>query len=377
MKISLLSTRIGESEKKFVVNMLNSDVNTWEYNVFAFEDTVSKYVNIPYSVALSSKEAAIEMALRCCKVRKGDLVFCPTLAPISVCNTVYRLGAYAAFIDAEPESWNMSPKALRKALLDAAKNDCIPKAVIVSHLYGQCANMSELIEICEYFGVPIIEDASDALGSTFRGAYAGTHGDFGVYSFDNNKIVSSNGGGMLVSNDPYIIDKVRDWATKTNDKTPSFDNKEIRCDYKMPDICGCIGRGQMETIDDKIEKKTNIFKTYEKEFINISEIEMMPIRDYGTPNYWLSCALLTDDSLISPDKVINKLAEHGIEAKRIWKPLHTQHAFKHCRVYSHFNHHTETAANDIFNRAIVLPSNENMTLLQQRIVCETIKNIVK
>ena len=378
MKLLLSSPHMGGNEQKYIKEAFETNwLAPLGPNVDAFEDAVAKYNEIPYSVALSSGTAAIHMALKCVGIEPGDTVFCSTLTFAASCNPAVYEGAELVFIDSEPDTWNMSPRALRKALLDAAKMNKLPKAVIVVHLYGQCADMAQILEICEYFGVPVIEDAAEALGATYRGSYAGTFGDYGIYSFNGNKIITTTGGGMIVSNNGDMMDKVRFWSAQSKDDAPYYQHSEIGYNYRMSNVCAGIGRGQMEVLDERIEKKTEIFKRYEDCFKDLSEIEMMPIKNYGVPNYWLSCATLTDECMMTPQELIDTLAKHGIESRRIWKPMHLQPVFKDCKVYSHFNHETESVAEDILNRGICLPSDTKMTKLEQHIVCEIIRDIIE
>lgn len=378
MKLLLSSPHMGGNEQKYIKEAFETNwLAPLGPNVDAFEDAVAKYNEIPYSVALSSGTAAIHMALKCVRIEPGDTVFCSTLTFAASCNPAVYEGAELVFIDSEPDTWNMSPRALRKALLDAAKMNKLPKAVIVVHLYGQCADMAQILEICEYFGVPVIEDAAEALGATYRGSYAGTFGDYGIYSFNGNKIITTTGGGMIVSNNGDMMDKVRFWSAQSKDDAPYYQHSEIGYNYRMSNVCAGIGRGQMEVLDERIEKKTEIFKRYEDCFKDLPEIEMMPIKNYGVPNYWLSCATLTDECMMTPQELIDTLAKHGIESRRIWKPMHLQPVFKDCKFYSHFNHETESVAEDIFNRGICLPSDTKMTKLEQHIVCEIIRDIIE
>lgn len=294
MKLLLSSPHMGGNEQKYIKEAFETNwLAPLGPNVDAFEDAVAKYNEIPYSVALSSGTAAIHMALKCVGIEPGDTVFCSTLTFAASCNPAVYEGAELVFIDSEPDTWNMSPRALRKALLDAAKMNKLPKAVIVVHLYGQCADMAQILGICEYFGVPVIEDAAEALGATYRGSYAGTFGDYGIYSFNGNKIITTTGGGMIVSNNGDMMDKVRFWSAQSKDDAPYYQHSEIGYNYRMSNVCAGIGRGQMEVLDERIEKKTEIFKRYEDRFKDLPEIEMMPIKNYGAPNYWLSCITLT------------------------------------------------------------------------------------
>lgn len=240
------------------------------------------------------------------------------------------------FIDSEPESWNMSPIALEKAFVDASKNNKMPKAVIVVHLYGQSSDMDRIKEICNRYETPIIEDAAESLGATYKGVQTGSIGEFGIYSFNGNKIITTSGGGMLVSNSEEKIKKARFWATQARENERYYEHLELGYNYRMSNIVAGIGRGQLRVLNERIEKKKKIYETYKEAFKDIDDIEMMPICEYGNPNYWLSCITIKENSKIKPIDIILALESQKIEARYIWKPMHIQPYYEKFKFYSHY-----------------------------------------
>ena len=338
-------------------------------NVDMFEKELSDYVGSKLAAALSSGTAAIHLALKAVGVSKGDIVFCSSLTFSASVNPILYEGAIPVFIDSEPESWNMSPIALKKAF-----KKYIPKAVIVVNLYGQSADMDEIISICNSFNVPIIEDAAESLGTIYKGKHSGTFGKFGIYSFNGNKIITTSGGGMLISDDEEKIKKTRFWATQSRDSARHYQHSELGYNYRMSNIVAGIGRGQLKVINNRIVKKRQIFETYKEEFKNIEDIEMMPICDYNKPNYWLTCITIKENSKVKPLDIMLKLENENIESRPVWKPMHLQPIFKN---YEFFNHNKEgiSVSEDIFNRGVCLPSDTKMSINDQQRIINIIKGL--
>lgn len=324
-------------------------------NVNGFEKELADYVNIGNAAALSSGTAAIHMALKALKVGDGDIVFCSSLTFSASANPIIYQNATPVFIDSETNSWNMSPKALEKAF-----EQYTPKAVIVVDLYGQSADIDPIMQICEKHGVPIIEDSAESLGTTYKGKKSGTFGKFGIYSFNGNKIITTSGGGMLVSQDEAAIKKVRFWSTQSRDKARHYQHSELGYNYRMSNIVAGIGRGQLQVLNERINQKKEIFQTYKNAFQDIDDIEMMPISENGEPNYWLSCITLKETSKVSPLDIMEALEKDNIESRPIWKPMHLQPFFQE---YQFFNHNDNgiSISEDIFNRGVCLPSDTKMT----------------
>lgn len=338
-------------------------------NVDMFEKEISDYVEVKSAAALSSGTAALHLALKAVGVKSGDIVFCSDLTFSASCNPIIYENAIPVFIDSEYSSWNMSPKALEKAF-----EKYTPKAVICVNLYGQSADMDKIIQICDSHNVPLIEDAAESLGTKYKGKYSGTFGKFGAYSFNGNKIITTSGGGMLVSNDEERINKVRFWATQSREKERYYQHNELGYNYRMSNIVAGIGRGQLKVLEDRIEKKKQIYCAYKKEFENVSDIEMMPICDYNEPNYWLSCMTLNRESKIKPLDIMLALEKENIESRPIWKPMHLQPFFEK---YDFINSNARnlSVSEDIFECGVCLPSDTKMTEEQQKRVIEIIKGL--
>lgn len=355
-KIFLSSPHMGEYELQLVNAAFNSNyVAPLGPHVDAFENEVAEYVGVSGALALSSGTAAIHMALKCLGVGAEDVVFCSSLTFAGSCNPIIYENAVPVFIDSEPESYNMSPIALKKAF-DKYPN---PKAVIVVNLYGQAADYEKIIEICDSYNVPIIEDAAESLGATYKCKQTGSFGRFGVISFNGNKIITTSGGGMLLSNDTDALKKVKFWSTQARDKSPFYLHSELGYNYRMSNICAAIGLGQMKALNDRVATKKYIFERYTKAFSDIDNIKMYPICDYGNPNYWLSVIELDNSSQIAPADIILALEKENIEARHIWNPMHCQPFYKK---YDFFKHNeNQSVALNLFNRGVCLPSDTKMT----------------
>ena len=359
-KIYLSSPHMGGEEKKYIEEAFRDNwVAPLGPNVNNFEKELAEYVGISDAAALSSGTAAIHLALKLVGISRNDKVFCSSLTFAASCNPIIYEGAEPVFIDSEPESWNMSPKALEKAFEDANKNNDLPKAVIVVNLYGQSADMDSIINICNKYDVPIIEDAAESLGATYKGKYSGTFGKFGIYSFNGNKIITTSGGGMLISNDVDAIKKARFWSTQSRDNRRYYHHTELGYNYRMSNIVAGIGRGQLKVLKDRVQKKKEIFETYKNAFKDIKDIEMMPICEYGESNYWLTTITINNTSKVTPIDIIEALEKENIESRNIWKPMHMQTYYAKCKFYSHLDNN-KSISEDIFNRGVCLPSDTKM-----------------
>lgn len=337
-------------------------------NVNNFEKELAEYVGVGYAAALSSGTAAIHMGLHALGVQKGDIVFCQSLTFSASANPIVYEEATPVFIDSEYETWNMDPKALEKAF-----EKYTPKAVIVVHLYGIPAKMDEIMKICQKHNVPILEDAAESLGATINGKQTGTFGKFGAFSFNGNKIITTSGGGMLVSDDEERIAKVRFWATQSREKFRYYEHKEIGYNYRLSNISAGIGRGQLNVLDERIAEKTNIHNTYKEGFKSIKEIQMQPYMQNSKPNFWLSAIILDKDSKVTPLQIIEALEKENIESRPIWKPMQLQPVFAD-RDFITLNENG-SVSEDIFSRGVCLPSDTKMTREEQAKVIEIIKGL--
>ncbi len=337
-------------------------------NVNKFEEELAKYVGSKNAAALSAGTAAIHMALKALGVKKDDIVFCSSLTFSATTNPIIYQNATPVFIDSEQETWNMDPKALEKAF-EKYPN---PKAVIVVHLYGTPAKIEEIKEICDKHNVPLVEDAAESLGATYNRKQTGTFGKYGVYSFNGNKIITTSGGGMLVSDDEEGIAKVRFWSTQSREKARHYEHKEIGYNYRMSNIVAGIGRGQLKVLDKRIEQKTNIYNNYKEGFKDIKEIEMQPIPENTKPNHWLSVITLKEDSKINPLDIMEALDKENIESRPVWKPMHMQPVFEK---YDFIKVTDKPISEDLFERGVCLPSDTKMTKEEQEVVINTIKKL--
>lgn len=340
-------------------------------NVTYFEKELAQYVGVKSASALSSGTAAIHLGLKALGVTTGDVVFCSTLTFSASCNPILYLGAMPVFIDSDAKTWNMCPKALKLAFEDAEKNNQLPKAVVVVNLYGQSADMDPILELCEQYNVPILEDAAESLGATYKGRMSGTIGDIGIYSFNGNKIITTSGGGMMVSNNEEYTKKATFWATQSREAERHYEHKEIGYNYRMSNVVAGIGRGQLKVLNDRISKKKEIYETYKEAFKDIEDIEMMNICDFGESNYWLSVMTLKENSKVKPLDIMLALEKENIESRPVWKPMHLQPIFTQ---YPFFTANEEiSVSEDYFNRGVCLPSDTKMTKNQQLKVVKLIK----
>ena len=360
-RIYLASPHMGGMEQEFVKEAFDSNwVAPLGPNVNNFEKEMAEYVGVNDAAALVSGTAAIHLALKSLGIKSGDRVFCTSLTFAASCNPIMYEKGEPVFIDSEPESWNMSPVALEKAFNKAKKENKMPIAVIVVHLYGQSADMDKIMEICNRYNTPIIEDAAESLGATYKGKPTGTFGKLGVFSFNGNKIITTSGGGMLISNDVEKISKARFWSTQARENERHYEHKELGYNYRMSNITAGIGRGQLRVLDERIAQKKHIFERYTEAFKDIKEIEMMPICEYGEPNFWLSCITLTEESKVKPMDIILALEEENIESRPIWKPMNIQPYYSKFQFFNH-NEDGISISEDIFERGVCLPSDTKMT----------------
>lgn len=369
-RIFLASPHMGGRELQYIQEAFDSNwVAPLGENVDGFERELANYVGIGHAAALSSGTAAIHMALKALDVKQGDIVFCSSLTFSASVNPVIYQGAVPVFIDSEYQSWNMDPEALKKAFKKYPK----PKAVIIVNLYGQSADMERLLPICAEHGAPVIEDAAESLGATCRGRMSGTFGALGVYSFNGNKIITTSGGGMLVSGKEEWIRKVRFWSAQSKESKRYYEHKELGYNYRMSNIIAGIGRGQLCVLEDRIRQKAAIYHRYREAFLDIPEIEMMPVCDYGVPNYWLSCMTLMKNAKVTPLMLIEALEKENIESRPIWNPMHLQPYFEKYDFFTSQN--GVSVAEDIFRRGVCLPSDTKMTPEQQNCVIDVIKEL--
>lgn len=337
-------------------------------NVNKFEEELSQYVNCKTGAALSSGTAAIHLALKAANVKKGDIVFCQALTFAATVNPVIYEGATPVFIDSDEETWNMDPKALRKAFEKYPDT----KVVIVVNLYGNPAKLDEIKNICDEHGAILIEDAAESLGTLYKEKQTGTFGKYGVFSFNGNKIITTSGGGMLVSDDEEMIKKARFWSTQSRENMPYYHHKEIGYNYRLSNICAGIGRGQLKVLNERINKKNEIFLKYKNKLEEKTIFKMIPVPNDSKPNHWLSVALVNSEKITAQD-IIEYLQTKNIEARRVWKPMQLQPVFENC---DYIQVAENSVSERLFNLGICLPSDTKMTEEIQEKVIDEILDLV-
>jgi pyridoxal phosphate-dependent aminotransferase EpsN len=373
-RIYLSPPHMSGNEMKYIMEAFKTNwVAPLGPNVDAFENEIASYVGANEAVAVSSGTAAIHLALSLLDIQKGDKVFCSTLTFVASANPIVYQGAEPVFIDSEPETWNMSPQALARALKDAAFDGKLPKAVIIVNLYGQSAKMDELVELCNQYDVPIIEDAAESIGSIYKGKASGSFGKFGIFSFNGNKIITTSGGGMLVSNDDEAMKKARFLATQARDPAPHYQHSKLGFNYRLSNILAGIGRAQLNVLDDRVEARRAIFSRYYKHLANLPGISFMPELENTKSNRWLTTFTICEEVAdTTAEKLLLEMTKENIEARPVWKPLHLQPLFDGVKYYPH--QVDESVSEQLFKTGICLPSGSNMTEKEQKRVIQSIKN---
>ncbi|TWC68388.1 dTDP-4-amino-4,6-dideoxygalactose transaminase [Herbaspirillum sp. SJZ099] len=372
----LLSTpHMGNAELEFVEEAFRTNwIAPLGPNVDAFERELSDFVGVKHAAALSSGTAAIHLALRLVGVSRGDRVFCSSLTFAASANPIAYEGAEPVFIDSDDISWNMSPVALQRAFEAARKEGWMPKAVVVVNLYGQSADMDSLLDICNAYHVPIVEDAAESLGAYYKGRASGTFGRLGVYSFNGNKIITTSGGGMLLSDDKALIDKARFLATQARDSALHYQHSEIGYNYRMSNILAGVGRGQLRVLEERVKSRRKIYDAYRAAFSDMPEIQWMPEPEWSYSTHWLTACTIDPAVGLSSTDLIKRLADELIEARPIWKPMHLQPVFSHC---AYFNDGSESVSDRLFQQGVCLPSGSNMTEGQIDRIVSTIRKILR
>ena len=359
---------MGGREKHFANEAFDLNwVSTAGPNLTLFEEAFSRRLGIP-SVCLASGTAAIHLGLRLLGVGPGDEVFCSTLTFAASANPIRYLGAEPVFLDSDPATWNMDPELLSQALADRASRNKLPKAVVVVHLYGQCADMDPINDVCGRFGLSVLEDAAEALGATYKGQPAGTLAKLAAFSFNGNKIITTAGGGMLAARDPRLIEKARFWSTQAKDPGIGYEHSEMGYNYRMSNVLAGIGRGQLEVLDLRVEQRRAIAFRYRDAFADLPGVSFIPQASYGRSTNWLSCFLIDPAKFgCSRDELIRCLDSAGIESRPVWKPMHLQRLFSDCDFYG------GAVAKDLHERGICLPSSSSLTEEEQACVIHHVK----
>ena len=367
-RILLSVPHMGGAEQAYIQEAFDQNwLSTAGPNLTAFEQEFENHIGAP-SVALSSGTAAIHLGLRLLGVRTGDEVFCSTLTFAASCNPVRYLGAEPVFLDSDRRTWSMDPNLLAEALRRKADRHRLPAALIVVHLYGQTADLDPILGLCRHYGVPVLEDAAEALGATYHGRPAGTIGDIGAFSFNGNKIITTTGGGMLVCPSVPWAEKVRFWSQQARDPGPAYQHSELGYNYRMSNVLAGIGRGQLKVLGLRVRQRREIAFRYHRAFADLAGISLMPQAPYGLHTNWLSCFLIEEKRLgCTRDELIQALARANIESRPVWKPMHLQPLYAGCETFG------GSVAEALFRRGICLPSSSSLTLEEQLRVVNTVR----
>ena len=369
-KIWLSSPHMGGEERELVQEAFDTNwIAPAGPHINNFEQQLSRVSQSFNVVALSSGTSAIHLALILLGVQKDDNVICSSFTFSASANPIKYLGANPIFIDSEQNSWNMCPDLLSKAIQDGIKNNKKPKAIVLVHLYGMPARIDELIVIANKFEVPIIEDAAEALGSKYKNQPLGTFADFGIYSFNGNKIITTSGGGALLCNDKKQIEKAKFLATQARDNAHHYEHSEVGYNYRMSNVCAAIGLGQLRVLSKRVIRKREIFNFYKDEFSGIEEITFLEEPEGSFSNYWLTTILLDERGAIDREQLRLHLERDNIESRPLWKPMHLQPIFQNCRSY------VNGVSEGFFNRGLCLPSGTNMSDADLKRVVRQVKKL--
>ncbi|MFT7553005.1 MAG: dTDP-4-amino-4,6-dideoxygalactose transaminase [Rhodothermales bacterium] len=356
-RVYLSPPHVGKEERELLLSAFDSNwIAPVGPELDAFEEEFAQKVGAKHAVAVSSGTAALHLALRLLGVSTGDEVLVSTFTFCASVNPILYQGGVPVFIDSESSSWNMDPNLLEAALKSRAAIGRMPKAVVLVHLYGQMANMGPIIELCKRYGVPLVEDAAEALGATWQGRPPGGLGDFGVFSFNGNKIITTSGGGMLTTADWDLARRAKHLSTQAREAARHYQHSEVGYNYRMSNLLAAIGRGQLRTLPEKVAARRAHFAYYESRLGELPEVGFMPEAAWGESTRWLSCITVDPTvSRVTPEQVCARLEENRIEARPVWKPMHLQ------PVYSDYQVFGGAISETLFDGGMCLPSGSDMT----------------
>ncbi|WP_394186940.1 DegT/DnrJ/EryC1/StrS family aminotransferase [Metabacillus halosaccharovorans] len=376
-RIFLSSPHLTGEEQKYVKKAFDTNwIAPLGENVDMFEKEIADYTGIGGAVALSSGSAGLHLSLILLGVTQGDTVFCSSLTFVASANPILYQGAEPVFIDSEPDSWNMSPEALERAFESAKKMNKLPKAVLVANLYGQSADMDRLLDICDTYHVPLIEDAAESLGASYKGKKSGTFGKFGVFSFNGNKIITTSGGGMLVSEDLELLNRARFLATQAREKALHYEHTTVGYNYRLSNISAGIGRGQLEVLDERVNARRKVNSRYREAFSGMEGVSFMSEPEGYFSTFWLSAMTFDREKFRkSPHEIVKELEQFNIECRPVWKPMHLQPLFEENQYFSHKE--SESISDKLFANGLCLPSGSNMSVEQQEFVIEKLLQSLK
>lgn len=348
---------MGEQERELLLDAFDSNwIAPLGPHVDAFERELAAKVGVPHAAAVSSGTAALHLSLHLLGVGPGADVLVPTLTFVATANAVAYLGARPVFIDSDPHTWTIDVGLVAEELEQRARRGQLPGAVVVVDLYGQCADYDPLLEACDRFGVPVVEDAAEALGATYKGRAAGSFGSVGVFSFNGNKVITTSGGGMIVSESEELVRRARFLSTQARDPGPAHEHSEIGFNYRLSNLLAAVGRGQLRQLDDRVERRRFNNEYYRQALAEVPGIDFMPNAAYGEPLCWLTCITVDPTAFgATSDEIRVRLEERDIESRPLWKPLHTQKAFAGA------DHRGGEVAVRCFARGLCLPSGSSLT----------------
>lgn len=374
-KVYLSSPHMGGNEEKYVKEAFDTNwIAPLGSNVTRFEEQLKEYTESAGACALSSGTAGLHLALDLLDVGPGDYVFCSSLTFIASANPIIYLGAKPVFIDSEIDSWNMSPEVLEQAFQVYEAKGQLPKAVVIVNLYGQSARMEKLLPICKKYNVPVVEDAAESLGALYRGQNSGTFGEIGIFSFNGNKIITTSGGGMMISKSAELIERAQKKSAQSKDDALFYSHSETGYNYRLSNVCAGIGRGQMEVLDERIRQKRAIFDQYQEGLSDIPGILFMPEIPHSFHTRWLTTITISKEILnLAPKTVIEYLSRHNFEARHVWKPLHMQPVFEGADYFSLEGDNAQY----LFECGLCLPSDTKMTKGDISEVINHIKTLIK
>jgi pyridoxal phosphate-dependent aminotransferase EpsN len=359
---------VGSEERRLLLDAFDSNwIAPLGPHVDAFERELAQYVGVPHAVALSSGTAALHLALQILNVARGDHVLTSTMTFAATANAITYVGATPAFVDVSRDTWNLDPALLEEELERRNHRGKQVAAVLSVDLYGQCADYARLTEICARFGVPLLEDAAEALGATYGEIKAGTFGECAAFSFNGNKIITTSGGGMLVSHRPDIIERARHLATQARDPAPHYQHSDIGYNYRLSNLLAALGRGQLKSLPDKLARRRSVNETYRAALAHLPGLDFMPEAGYGRSNCWLTCVTV-DPALFgaSREEVRLALEAENIESRPLWKPMHLQPVFRECPTLG------GSVAEELFDRGLCLPSGSSLTPADQTRVIDIV-----
>lgn len=372
-RIYLSSPHVGEKEFAFVKEAFNTNwIAPVGPNVDLFEKEFCALTGAKYAAALSAGTAAIHLALILLNVSRGDEVICSSFTFSASANPIIYQGATPVFVDSEDATWNMDVNFLDEAIKDRTKKGKTPKAVILTHLYGQSADIDPILEICNENNIPLIEDAAESVGAYYKGKHTGTFGKFGVFSFNGNKIITTSSGGMLVSDDKGLIQRAKFLSTQARDPAPHYQHSHIGYNYRLSNVLAGIGRGQLSVLEDRVMARRANYEFYKRELGNLAGIIFMPEAEYGRSTRWLTCLSINPSEFGATREDIRLALEaENIEARPLWKPLHLQPVFKDCPYYG------SGVSGKLFDKGLCLPSGSNLTREDLQRVVEVFYRVCK